>query len=76
MKNPTESFHKKNDSGEYVYSNLSGVVGIFDSSLNEKSNRELVFFKNPYVNEKMQIPENILKKMRLKQFQIDFELEK
>ena len=70
-------FHQKDDAGNFVYSCLSGVIGIFDFqsiSLNRENNQvsiikpRWVFFENPHSDNKIKIKENVLERLKLKKF--------
>lgn len=70
-------FYQKDDEGNFVYSNLSGVIGIFDFlsiSMNPENNQvsvikpHWVFYENPYSDDRIRIRKNVLDRLRLKKF--------
>ena len=70
-------FYQKDDEENFVYSNLSGVIGIFDFqsiSMNPENNQvsvikpHWVFYENPHSDNKIKIEENVLERLRLKKF--------
>jgi hypothetical protein len=74
-------FHKKAESGEYKYSNLAGIIGIFDktyiscSEISENGIPKMtkwswVFFRNPHVSKDLKIVESAVDRLGLEKFQI------
>lgn len=70
-------FYQKNDEGNFVYSNLSGVIGIFDFqsiSKNPDNNQvsitipRWVFYENPCASREVKINENVLNKLGLQKY--------
>jgi hypothetical protein len=73
---PDKIFHQKEDSSEYIYSDLSGVIGIFDKNFTTRENGHInttyltwIFYKNPNAKKGLQISEKTLNRLEIKRFQ-------
>lgn len=70
-------FYKKDDEGNFVFSNLSGIIGIFDFesiSMTPENDQvsitqpHWVFYENPHSNKEVKIKDNLLERLNLKIF--------
>jgi len=70
-------FNEIDDSGKYIYSCLSGIIGIFDFqsiSMNPENDKVVitkphwVFYENPHADRTIQIKKKVLDKLKIKIF--------